>query len=149
MVASIIMENMFESIDVEIYKQLLRVLGDYIIKTPVTGINKLFDMAIEGGKKILPKDKHALAILKYVLCNSVPTAVQKLLNMRFSDLPKAEFRPITKVGRTHEVAFWSRGLKISDKVKDLIDFEGTGKSGMWSDLNGKIVSLLDLSKEKK
>lgn len=143
------MKRITEAKDVEVYKKLLRTLGDYTIKNPVTGINKLFDIAIEQGKKVLPKDKHALAILDYVLSNSVPAAVQKLLNMRFGDLPKAEFRPLIKVGKKHEVAFWGRNNQVYDKVKDLVDFEASGKSGQWSDINGEKVTLLDLSKEEK
>jgi len=143
------MKKICEAKDVELYKRLLRVLGDYTIKNPVTGINKLFDIAISQGKKILPKDKNALAILNYVLSNSVPTAVQKLLNMRFGDLPKAEFRPIIKVGKKHEVAFWGRNNQVYDKVKNLIDFEASGKSGQWINVDGEKVTLLDLTKEEK
>ena len=143
------MKRIIESVDVEIYKKLLRTLGDYSLRAPATGVDRLFDTVIEQGKKILPKDKNALAILDYIFTNSVPTAVQKLLNLRFSDLPKVEFRPVIKVGKKHETAWWSRNTSISDKVKDLIDWKGSGKAGRWTDIDGETVTLLDLHKEEK
>ena len=78
--------------------------------------------------------------------NSVPAAIDKLLNIRLSQLP-IELRPLVKNGRKKEVAHWTRGALVSDKVKDLIDFEGTGGTAFWSDVDGNKVSLLDLSKE--
>ena len=143
------MKKIYESKDVGVYKQLLKVLGDYIEKNPVTGVNKLFDLVIEQGKKILPKDKIALAVLSYVLSDTAPIAVQKLLNTRLGDLPKIEFRPVIKVGKKHEVAFWCQDGQVHDKVKDLINFDGSSKAGYWSDIEGNKVTLLDLSKEEK
>jgi len=143
------MKRIIETKDVEVYKKLLRILGEYNLKAPATGVDRLFDTAVEQGKKILPKDKNALVILDYILSNSVPTAVQKLLNSRFSDLPKIEFRPVIKVGKKHETAWWSRNTSISDKVKDLIDWEGGGKAGRWTNIDGETATLLDLHKEEK
>lgn len=136
-----------ESQDVMIYKELMRVLGSYTSSFPATGIDGLFDMVIEQGKKILPKDKQALAIIDYVLSDGSDAGiVQKLLNVRFSSLP-ASCRPITKKGNKHEVAFWERDGKVSDQVKHLIDFEATGKNGRWVDVNGDSVTLIDIGKE--
>jgi len=138
-----------ESKDVQIYQKLLKVLGDYSITTPATGIDSLFDTASGEGKKVLPKDKKALEILDYVLsCNSVPRCIHKLLNLRFSDLP-VEYRPISKDGRKHRVCHWVRGAEISDRVKDLVDWKNTGKIGKWGDIEGEPVELIPLEKEEK
>lgn len=142
------MKRIIEAKEIVLYKKLLQVLGDYSTRVPATGIDRLFDIAIEQGKKILPSDKLALNILDFILnSGSTPSVIQKLLNMRLSDLP-VECRPMIKVGKKHEVAFWVRDNEISDKVKDLIDFQATGKAGKWGDLEGESVQLLDLSKEK-
>jgi len=141
--------EVFEAKGVQIYKKLLRVLGDYSRKAPATGVDKLFDTVVDLGKKILPKNKTALTILDCVLSNPVPVAVQRLLNMRFSDLPKTENRPIYKKGNRYLVAWWSVDGQISDKVQSLIDFKGTGKTGRWTDLEGDDVTLIDLSKKEK
>lgn len=132
-----------------VYKKLLKVLGDYSDRFPGTGVGKLFNQTIEQGKRILPKDKLAVDILWFVLSkHSTAAAVQKLLNMRFSNLP-IKLQPIVKNGRSKEVAFWTRDSKISDKVKDLIDFDGKGTKGAWSDVDGDKVKLLDISEEEK
>ena len=146
---SIYRKIIVESKDVKVYKKLLNVLGDYCAKNPVTGVDDLLDAAVTHGKKILPSDKRAIAIITWVLdSHSVPAAVQKLLNMSFSNLPP-DLRPIMKDGRKHRVTFWARGNRVSDKVKDLIDWEGSGKTGAWTDLEGKKVSLLDLTKPEE
>ena len=142
------MKNLFEAQDVELYKKLLRILGDYSLKAPMSGIDKLLDTAIEQGKKVLPSDKNALNILAFVLDDSVPSAIQNLLNLRFSDLP-VSVRPITKAGKRHEVCWFTKNTLVSDKVKSLIDFEATGKKGQWTDLNGKKVALIDITKSKE
>ena len=136
-----------ENQSIEIYKKLLAILGEYSLKAPASGIEKLLDAAIEQGKKILPSDKNALNIIDYVLFDSTPSAIQRLLNLRFSDLP-IRVRPMTKVGKRHEVVWFTKGTLISDKVKDLIDFEGVGKKGQWTDLDGNKVQLLDLTKKE-
>jgi len=137
------MKKIFEARDVNVYKELLKVLSEYTAEVPCTGVDKLLDLAVEQGKKILPSDKRALAIIEYMLTvDSTPAIVQKLLNMRFSDLP-IELRPLTKDGRKHVVAFWMRGKKISDKVKDLIDFDGIGGKGQWVNVDGENVTLID------
>jgi len=143
------MKKIYEARDVKVYKKLLRVLGDYSIRAPATGVDKLFDTVVEYGMKIMPKDKKALAILNYILSNPIPIAIQKLLNMRFSDLPKVEFRPIYRVGNKHQVAWWNNNNQVFDKIQSLIDFKGIGKTGQWTDINGENVTLIDLSKEKK
>ena len=136
-----------ESKDVKVYKRLLAVLGGYSTNFPATGVSGLFDTVVDQGKKILPNDKQALSIIDFVLQDaSEPAAVQKLLNMRFSDVP-TEYRPVTKNGNKHEVAFWVRNGVISDRVKDLIDFSNVGKQGGWCDVDGEKVTLIDLTKE--
>lgn len=138
-----------EAKDVNLYQKLLRNLGDYSVSVPCTGVDNLFDVASEHGKKILPKDKKALEILDYILSGGSPARViHKLLNLRFSDLP-IECKPIMKDGRKHHVTHWSRDKKISDRVKDLIDFDLTGKVGNWTDIDGKKVELIPIKKEEK
>jgi hypothetical protein len=138
-----------EAKNLNLFKRLLRILGEYCKSVPATGTDRLFDIAVEKGLKILPKDKTALAILDEVLKeDSVPESVQELLNMRFANLP-IKCRPLVKKGQKHEVASWARDTLISDKVKDLINWDGTGAAGKWSDLEGKKVELIDMSKEEK
>ena len=132
-----------------VYKKLLYVLGDYTDNFPGTGVGKLFNQAIANGKKILPSDKKALDILWCVLTQDTAAAsLHKLLNMRFSNLP-LELQPMSKPGRAKEVSFWSRGAQTYDKVKDLIDFEGVGKKGSWTDVDGNKMKLIDVTVEEK
>lgn len=143
------MSKLLESKGLELYKRLVRILGAYSKSVPATGIDRVFDQVVSQGIRVLPKDKFALAILDCVLCEkNVPNTVQTLLNMRFSDLP-VEVRPMSRKGRRHEVAFWSRGDKKFDQVKELLDLEGVGKAGKWTDPNGESVQLIDLTKEEK
>jgi len=143
------LRKILEARDTTLYKKLVSALGEYTTNVPATGINNLFDFAVKHGAKILPKDKRALDILDYILsCDSTARIIHKLLNLRFSDLP-TELRPISKVGRKHQVAHWARGASISDRVKDLIDWEGSGTAGKWADVDGEAVTLIDISKEEK
>jgi hypothetical protein len=139
--------KILEAKDLELYKRLLRILAEYIKAAPCTGVDRLFEQALEQGKKVLPKNKKALEILDLVLQEkSVADSVQKLLNMRFSNLSPS-LQPLVKVGRKHEVASWVRGSMISDRVKDLLDWEGKGAGG-WGDVDGKSVTLIEISKEE-
>lgn len=141
--------ELLEAKDLILYKKLLRILGEYCKSVPCTGVDRLFDQVIEQGKRVLPKDKMALKILDCVLCEKdVPNTVQTLLNAHFSDLP-VKIRPMSKKGLRHEVAFWSRGDQKFDRVKELLDFTGSERSGKWTDANGEAVQLLDLNSEKK
>ena len=138
-----------EAKDVNLYQQLLRILGDYSIRVPATGVDELFGVASDQGKKILPKDKKALEILDYILSSgSTARVIHKLLNLRFSDLP-VECKPLMKDGRKHRVAHWSRGTEISDRVKDLVDWKNVGKTGRWTDIDGEAVGLIPMKKEEK
>lgn len=146
------MDNMLKKIqearDVSLYQRLLKVLGDYSASVPATGVDALFDVVAEHGKKILPKDKKALEILDHILSGgSTARVIHKLLNLRFSDLP-VDCRPIMKDGRKHRVTHWSRDKKISDRVKDLIDFDLSGKAGHWTDIDGEAASLIPIKKEE-
>ena len=137
------MKCITESKDVTVYKRLIQVLGDYSKSFPFTGVDKFFRNAVEKGKQILPSDKTALSILDYALQGeSSSGVVQKLLNIRFSDLPM-EVRPCGKSDRRREVAFWMMKDRMGDKVVDLINFEGDGK-GHWVDANGDNVTLIDM-----
>jgi hypothetical protein len=143
-----IKRSLLEAKDVNIYKKLLNVLGEWTDKFPASGVDNLLEILIEKGKKLLPKDKRALDILDYIFTSnseSVSAAVQQLLNTRFLDLP-VDLKPVTKSGRRYEVAFWHRDGQVLDKVKDLIDFTGKGGAGFWCDVNGGRIQLLD-SKE--
>jgi len=144
-----ILKKIREGKDVNLYQRLLKILGDYSASVPATGVDNLFDVVAAQGKKILPKDKKALEILDYILSGgSTARVVHKLLNLRFSDLP-IECRPITKNGRKHLVAHFGRDGKISDRVKDVVDWENTGKAGRWVDIDGEKVSLIPIQKGGK
>lgn len=144
-----VLKKIQEAKDVHLYQQLLKVLGDYTASVPATGVDNLFTVAASQGKKILPKDKKALEVLDYILSGgSTARIVHKLLNLRFSDLP-VECRPITKNGRKHLVAHFGRDGKISDRVKDVVDWENTGKAGRWVDIDGEKVDLIPIHVEEK
>ena len=141
-------EQILEARDVVIYKRLLRVLADYVEDNAGTEYAELLDRAVDKGKQILPKDKHALAILNCVLKGeTVPRIIQNLFNFRFSNLPIC-VKPMFKNGRRIMVASWTRGVHTTDRVKELIDWEGKGQ-GKWTDLDAKKITLLDLTKDEK
>ena len=131
-----------EAKDVGTYKKLIQALGDFSKSQAFTGVDKLFKKAIDDGKKILPKDKQALAILDHLLQGDSTSSskVQQVLNTRFDTLP-IEVRPIIKSGDNKEVAFWMVADRMSDKVQDLINFSGEGK-GKWVDKNGEKATLV-------
>lgn len=138
-----------EAKDVSVYKKLLNCIGEWTDKYPASGLDTQLEILMDKGKKLLPKDKRALDILDYIFVSnkdSVPGAIQQFLNTRFLDLP-TDIKPLTKTGRRFEVAHWSRDGRLYDKVKDLIDFSGIGKTGFWADVDGKKVVLLDSKEE--
>lgn len=129
-----------EAKNLSIYKKILTVFGAYADKFPGTGVEGLLDDLISAGVKTIPKDKKALEILGYIVGeNTIPGAVQKLLNFRFSDLPY-NVKPVYRRGRKHLVAFWYVGSQGFDKVKSLL----SGGGGHWSDVDGDKVTLLDI-----
>lgn len=143
------MKRILEAKGLEIYKRLLRILAAYMKCAPAQGIERLFNQVVDQNSKCLPSDKHALAILDEILDEENPAdTVQKLMNMRFCSLPPC-CRPLTKAGRRHEVAFWNRGDYTSDRVEKLIDWDGTGKAGKWSDIRGESVQLVDMTKKEE
>lgn len=143
------MKKILEAKDLNVYKKLLRILGTYAKDAPAQGIDSLFNTVAGLGKKILPKDKIALAILDELLDEDNPAdTVQKLMNMRFCNLPVG-YRPLVKAGRRYRIAYWNRGDHTSDRVKDLIDWDDTGKAGRWSGIDGVPVKLIDMSKDTK
>lgn len=143
------MKRILEAKDLEIYKRLLRILGAYAKEAPAQGIERLFNAAVEKGKSVMPKDKQALAILDELLDEEKPAdTVQKLMNMRFCSLPVC-CKPLVKAGRRCQVAYWNRGDHTSDRVKDLIDWDATGKSGKWSEVDGTSVKLVDMTKKEE
>ena len=136
------MKKVSEAKDVKLYKRLLAILNDYTEHFPSTGVASLLDDLMETGIKAFPKDKRALEILKELFIystGSTPRMVQDFLNKRFSDL-SPQVKPVFRNSRKHEVAFWSSGGTISDRVKDLVNMEG--KSGFWCDIDGKKVTLI-------
>jgi len=141
-------KQVLESKETTIYKKLLNIFGDFCDNHPATSVDGLFELLIEKGIKILPKDKRALDILNCMVCgcDSIPMQVQKILNMRFGNLP-TELKPITKSGRRHEIAFWCKDGSVFDQVKMLLNFEGKGV-GFWSDANGEKVTLIDTVEKK-
>jgi len=134
-----------EAKDLMLYKKMLRVFGDYTADVPFSGASQLFDNLVENGAKVLPSDATALGILNHVLnTGSNAASIHKLLNIRFSDLP-GNVRPMIRPGRKLIVANWSDGNQVSDRVKDLVNWNGKGKSGFWSDINGEKSEVVDLT----
>ncbi len=142
-------QKVTEAKDVNIYKQLLRVLGEYCKRFPATGIDTILNAAIDRGKKVLPSDKLALYILGKALSpESESAAVQALMNWRFSEVP-IECRPVYKEGRRTAVAMWTTDNVISDRVLSLLRTKENQKSGKWTDIHGDPVEIIDMSKEEK
>lgn len=112
----------------------------------MSSVERLFQKLCDGGAKLLPKNGRALDILTDVAAidEQGSSGVQRLLNSRFDDL-LFRLRPIYKIGRRTEIAFWCRDGQVSDKVLDLINFGGKTGSGFWSDAEGKKVELLDMN----
>lgn len=138
-----------ESKDVSVYKKLLTILTQWSDKFPMTGIDGFLEKATDKGKSILPKDKRALSILDYVVSmSSFSAAVSALLNTRFSDLP-ADLKPLAKIDRRCQLAFWNKNGIIGDMVKDLINFEDSKASCFFSDMHGNKVTLLDTEVEEQ
>lgn len=136
------MKRILESVDINLYKTLLDTLSEYYDEAPCAGVYDKLNQAMSG-KKILPKDKRAIAILEQVLlADSSADAVQNLLNLRFADIKVKGLKPITREGHKYRLAFWTRSGFTSDRIRDLIDWEASGKQGYWSDINGKKVTLI-------
>jgi hypothetical protein len=102
----------------------------------------MLDAMIEKGISCMPKDKRALAILKYLSGGEASGAVNRFLNTRFASLP-AGLKPVFKVGNNREVAFWECDGIIADRIKDLVSVNG--KVGSWSDVDGEKVVLISLN----
>lgn len=132
-----------EAKDLSVYKKLLNVLADYSDRLPTTDIDRWFELAVSNGKKILPKDKTALAILSYVLSdkNGLASSVQQITSSTFCDLP-SNIKPRAKVKNRIVTCFWNSGGKISDRVRSLINFEGK-ESGFWCDADGNKCTIID------
>jgi hypothetical protein len=131
--------------DLKIYKKLIKILGEYTLNIPATGVNKILDEILSEGIKVIPKDKKALEILNYILNQEKSTAaiVQDLLNTRLCTLP-LEVRPMINKTIT---AFWNIGDKLEDKVIGLLNFKGDDK-GFWSDEKRNKVELINIPIEE-
>jgi len=137
------MKVLKEAKNLNVYTNLLDILGDYTDKFPATGVDKFLNTLIDTGIKSIPKDKKVQDILvKVTMGDSNPEIVQNLLNLRFADLP-VEIKPVYKNSNRKEVAFWCQDGKVYDKVISLIDTNKKGK-GFWCDVDGKKISLINL-----
>ncbi len=138
--------NLNEAKDLSVYKELLRVLGEYTDLFPATGVDRIFATLVKKGIKTVPKDKKALAILQWVIgkkaMDSIPAAVNDLLNVRFSELAP-NFKPIYFRGKGREVAFWGKSGKIYDKVISLLALSDETVDG-WVDVHGNKVEVVDM-----
>lgn len=145
------LELLKEAKDLDVFKKLLNVLGEYSDRYPATGAGKMFKEALEAGGKAVPKDKQALCILNKILSDkqeNVPARVHKLVNLRFSDLP-FDCRPIYKSGNANNVAFWLKDGKVYDRVISLLNLGADAAKGSWSDMSGGKVSLIDRTVEER
>ena len=135
------LKELAESRDLNIYKKMLAMFGDFVDRYPGSGIGMIYRDMLEAGLKCVPKDKKAQEILSFVLSDNAPKAVQGLLNTRFVELP-VPIRPTYKSGNTKIAAFWSRDGTLLDKVYDLLGLRGESAGGAWVDPNGEKVTLL-------
>jgi len=125
----------------EVYKALLRVFGDYADDVPATGVDRYFNMAVEKGQSVIPRDEKALQILHSILCQGDHTSAYRtsaLLNMRFADLA-ANYSPVYVDGEHQGEAYWKKGDDLYDRVQALLNFEGP--KGSWTDAEGKNVTV--------
>ena len=130
--------------DLNIYKVILDRFAEFVDSQPGTGMDKVYRQLLDCGLKCVPKDKRALEILtNLALGMSTPAVIQNLLNTSFSDLP-ITLRPVYNAAPRKPVAFWSKGGKLYSKVFDLIDIEGEGSKGLWTDEQGNKVELINL-----
>lgn len=142
-------KTILEGRDLTLYKQLLRTLGEYTDSFPATGVDRIFNSMVRRGLKSVPKDKKALDILDSLIYGcpggdpSMPRIVSDLLNKRFSDLP-FPVRPVFMNGRKREVAFFSKGGRLHDRVISLLLVGDEPVEG-WVDVNGKKVEIVDMS----
>jgi hypothetical protein len=135
-----------EAADLNVFKDIIKTLGEYADKFPATGVEDLLDKLISAGVKCIPKDKKAQEILTHVIHSGPPPgAVQKLLNMRFAELPY-DLRPLHRSGRRHRVAMWCVDGSVTDKVQGLLKLNS--KSGYWSDTNCDKVTLMKIEGSK-
>lgn len=144
------LEILKEAKDLNAYKTLIHVFGEYTESFPATGTSKVFKSMLQVGLKVVPKDKTALSILDEILDDecSVPAKVQQIMNMRFSDL-SFSIRPIYLQGNSKLVAFWNKGGKIYDRVFALLNLEDEKDAGFWSDMSGNKVTLIDKNKKEE
>jgi len=137
----------------KVYNMLVKALSCYADAAPATGVEKYLESAIERGLSIIPKDEVAVSILCSILKTDDAPAVkvQRLLNMRFSDLCPCH-KPLYFAGsdgQSMQLAFWGKEGKLFDRVLSLIAFDSVGKVvGKWVDVDGKAVKLL-ITKETK
>ena len=136
-----------EAKSINIYKTLLNLFAEFCDRFPASSVDRLFDILVEAGTKILPTDKRALDIISYAIAYPIgdgqTSEVQTFLNLRFGELPTT-LRPITKEGKRHELVFWCRDGKVYDKVRDLVNFSQEKGKGFWGDVDCKKVTLLDM-----
>jgi len=130
--------NLSEAKDLSLYKKLVVLFDSFVDNYPGTGVGNIYRNSIENGIKSMPKDKAALAIINYAICNY---SVSDILNRRFSELP-ITVKPMYKTGYKKLCAFYCVDGKLLDRVINLLNFEG--KQGTWTDENCKKVSLIDL-----
>lgn len=135
-----ILEKINEATEVSLFKQILDIFGEYCSKFPATGVDAFLNKVIDKGKGAIPSDKLAQAIIKSIIDEDNKSAVvQKMLNIRFANLPVA-LQPRYKNGRKIEVAFWTRNDVVVDKVISLFNLDkGVGK---WTNEKGEKIELI-------
>ena len=97
-----------ESVELDLYKRLLTVFGDYVEVFAGTGYAGMLDKFIAGGVRVIPKDKKAREVLGSVLwtAKSIPAIVNDVVNMRLSDVVR-DVRPRYREGHKIYIAMWS------------------------------------------
>jgi hypothetical protein len=100
-------------------------------------LDRLFDSLVSGGMKVLPKDDIALKVLFFSIGNGA--AASLFLGKPFSELPE-DIRPIALDNPLTGV-YWNTGKIISNKIKDIITWDGNSNKGFWSDSKGKKIKV--------
>lgn len=133
-----------ESTNLDLYKKLINIFGDFADNHPGSGIGKIYRALLATGLKAVPKDKQAQAILSSFVSGLLVSAsgsVHDMLNKNYTDLP-LDIKPVYKDGNKRLVPFWCKGDTLCSKVVDLLSL-GEEPAGKWTDEQRQSVKLDD------
>lgn len=138
-------QRLNEAKDLSLYKRMVDMFARAY--ESYSGFGGTYRKILDGGFRIIPKDKRAQEILNYVVGEGSGKNIQSLMNMRFAELP-VDIRPNFRNGKKYETAYWCIDDKLNTKIFDLLSFPEVKGKGKWADESCKGVSLLELQKKE-